>query len=54
MTTLAGNEPGYEEATRALYAGDGARFAKLTQLWPAGIRDHAKRLAAPAFSAGDE
>ena len=54
MTTLAGNEPGYEEATRALYAGDGERFTKLTKSWPADIRDHARRLADPAFSAGDE
>ena len=54
MTTLAGNEPGYEEATRALYAGDGARFAQLTESWPTDVRDHARRLAAPAFAAGDE
>jgi len=54
MTTLAGNEPGYEEATRALYACDGQRFAELTEPWPTDVRDHARRLAAPAFSAGDE
>jgi len=50
---LAGNEPGYEEATRALYAGDGARFAELTEGWPVDVRDHTRELAAPVFSAGE-
>jgi len=45
MTTMAGNEPGFEEALRALYAGDAARFAALTEAWPADVRDHARRLA---------
>jgi hypothetical protein len=49
MTTMAGNEPGFEEALRALYADDAARFAALTQAWPADVRDHARRLAAGGF-----
>lgn len=49
MMALAGDRPGYEEAARALYAGDGARFARLTADWPADVRDHARSLAAPAF-----
>lgn len=53
MMVVAGNEPGFEEATRALYAGDPARFTELTQGWPADVRDHARVLAAQAFSAGD-
>ncbi|RKH47789.1 DUF2239 family protein [Corallococcus sicarius] len=50
MTTMAGNAPGYEEAARALYAGDRARFNKWTRAWPDDIRDCARRLAAPAFT----
>jgi hypothetical protein len=49
MTTMAGNAPGYEEAARALYASDRARFNKWTRAWPEDIRDCARRLAGPAF-----
>jgi hypothetical protein len=49
MSAMAGDEPGYEDATRALFAGNPDRFDQLTQAWPADIRDHARRLAAPAF-----
>jgi hypothetical protein len=52
MSALAGNEPGYEEAARALYAGDRARFAQSMVAWPADVRDHALRLAAAAFDDG--
>jgi hypothetical protein len=52
MSALAGNEPGYEEAARALYAGDRARFAQSMMAWPADVRDHALRLAAAAFDDG--
>ncbi len=31
---LAGNQPGFEEASRALYAGDCDRFEELTEPWP--------------------
>jgi hypothetical protein len=51
MTAMAGDRPGYEEAVRALFAGDGARFAAETAAWPADIRDHAALLAGPAFGA---
>jgi hypothetical protein len=51
MTTMAGNLAGYEDATRALFAGDQPRFNALTEPWPADIRDHARRLAAGAFEA---
>jgi len=46
---MAGNLPGYEDAMRALFAGDRGRFEAMTQSWPVFIRDHARRLAAPAF-----
>lgn len=50
---LAGNEAGYEESTRALYAADEARFYEMSESWPADVRDHARELAAPVFSAGE-
>lgn len=49
MSTMLGNQPGYEEASRALYGGDPARFLALSESWPADLRDHARRLAEPAF-----
>jgi uncharacterized protein len=50
MTAMAGNEPGYEEAIRALFAGDRAKFTLLTGGWPDDIGDYARRLAEGAFS----
>jgi hypothetical protein len=44
MTTLAGDLPGYEEATRALFARDRARFDQLTEAWPADIGDYVRGL----------
>jgi hypothetical protein len=49
MAAMLGNQPGYEEATRALYAGDRTRFLALGELWPVDLRDHARRLAGPAW-----
>lgn len=46
---MAGNEPGFEESMRALYAGDNSRFQTLTEAWPADVRSHARELAAEAF-----
>jgi hypothetical protein len=54
MTALAGDLPHYEEAARALFAGDAQRFARLTRRWPADIRDHLARMTARAFSPGEE
>lgn len=53
MSTMLGNQPGYEEASRALYGGDQERFLALSEAWPADLRDHARQLAAQAF-AGDQ
>lgn len=50
MGALAGDLPHYEEAARALYAGDGARFATLIAGWPADVRLHVARLSAEAFA----
>ena len=49
MSALAGDEPGFEEATRALFAGAKDRFQVHTARWPADVRAHARRLAAPAL-----
>jgi uncharacterized protein len=49
MSTMAGNRPHYEEAIRALFAGDPRRFEKLIAEWPADVRDHAAKLAERAF-----
>jgi hypothetical protein len=46
MSAMAGNEPGFEEAARALFAGNRERFGEQVALWPGDVRDHAKRLAA--------
>jgi len=45
MTAIAGDLPGFEEATRALFADDAARFAALIEAWPAAVRAHALKLA---------
>ena len=45
MSAMAGNEPGFEEATRALFANNRDRFAEMTEAWPRDVRDHARMLA---------
>jgi hypothetical protein len=50
MSALAGNLTGYEEATRALFAADGARFERYVGAWPADVGTHVKSLASAAFT----
>jgi hypothetical protein len=50
ISAIAGDWRNYEEATRALFAGEAVRFLDLTDAWPADVRDHARQLAAAAFS----
>jgi uncharacterized protein len=45
MSAMAGNLPGFEEASRALFADDRRSFAGLIASWPGDIRDHIVRLA---------
>ena len=45
MSAMAGNLPGFEEASRALFAEDRRSFARLIAAWPADIRDHVVKLA---------
>jgi uncharacterized protein len=49
MSAMAGNQPHFEEATRALFAPDPPRFNVLIAGWPADVRDHAAKLAERAF-----
>lgn len=49
MTAMAGNQPGFEEASRALFAADAERFAAQIAGWPHDIRDYVQSLAAGAF-----
>lgn len=49
MTAMAGNAPGYEEALRALYAGDRGRFDRMTADWPKDVRGYAMTLAVDAL-----
>jgi len=41
LTAIAGDRPHFEEACRALYAGDGKRFEALVARWPHDIRKYA-------------
>jgi hypothetical protein len=49
ISLMAGSEPRFEEAIRALYRCDAARFDAETAPWPPDVRDHARTLAGPAF-----
>ena len=49
MNAMAGDLRGFEEALRALYAGDPDRFAEQISSWQAGIREHTLTLAARVF-----
>jgi uncharacterized protein len=50
MSAMAGNQPGFEEAIRALFRGDRDRFDEQLAGWPADVSAHAKKLAAGAFT----
>jgi len=45
MSAIAGNMPGFEEATRALFANDQQRLREWIAAWPDDVRDHAIKLA---------
>jgi hypothetical protein len=51
MTAMAGDQAHYEEATRALFAGDAGRFEAATADWPQDVRVAAERFAGKAFAA---
>ena len=51
ISAIAGNEVGFEEATRALFSGDSARFGERLSQWPQDVAAHAQQLASEAFVA---
>lgn len=48
MWTMGGDLPGFEEASRALYARDQERLDRLIKKWPRDVRKHVERLVAEA------
>lgn len=49
MSQVGGDLTGFEEASRALFAGNAAVFGRETAAWPPAVRDHAHELARGAF-----
>jgi uncharacterized protein len=49
MSTMAGHEPGFEEATRALFAKNRGLFEEIIKNWPADVNIHLKKLSIEAF-----
>ena len=47
MSILAGDLPGFEEASRTLFAGDFEGFRVTIALWPEDIRDYVSRVLHP-------
>jgi len=47
MSAMAGELPGFEEASRALFAADRDRFARDSAAWPDDVRAYACELAWP-------
>ena len=41
---MASDFPGFEEASRAFFAGEYDRFFELVAPWPPGIREHLERM----------
>ncbi len=50
MTAIAGHLPGFEEATRALFAGERQRFDGLVDTWPHDVHAHLQKLSTAAWS----
>lgn len=48
MSIMAGDFPGFEEASRAFFANDSERLEQLIQPWPEDVREHLRRLVAIA------
>lgn len=51
LSQMLGDQPHFEEASRAFFASDRDHFLLLSAEWPRDLRDHARDLAALAFSA---
>jgi hypothetical protein len=53
MSALAGDAPGFEDASRALFAHDDASLDNLVAGWPTDVADYVMRLAHAARAARD-
>lgn len=51
MSQVGGDLAGFEEASRALFAGNAVVFGRETASWPPAVRDHLRQLAEGAFDA---
>jgi hypothetical protein len=49
-SAMGGDEAGFEEAMRALYAGKRKKFHRQLETWPPDVREHLEKMAAPVFS----
>ncbi len=52
MSALAGDLPGFEEASRALFANDRAKFADQVAGWPVDVRNYVVSVAFADVEAG--
>jgi uncharacterized protein len=52
MTAIAGDRPGYEEATRMLFAGDWTAFDAAVEAWPEDVREAVRGMAEGAWRNG--
>jgi hypothetical protein len=50
IMAAAGDRPGFEEAARALFAGDLIRFEKATVTWPGDMQKYARKLSGAGLS----
>jgi uncharacterized protein len=50
---MAGDRPGFEDAMRALFAGDAAGFVERIAAWPTDVVEHLRILAAEAFASAE-
>jgi hypothetical protein len=49
ISTMAGDAPRFEEAARALFAGDRKKWEASLRGWPKDVRAHALRISKEAF-----
>jgi hypothetical protein len=49
-SAMGGDEAGFEEAMRALYAGKRKKFHRQLETWPPDVREHLEKMAAPVFA----
>ena len=49
MSGIARHLPQFEDASRALFAGDASAFDACIAAWPGGVPAHLRRLARDAF-----